>query len=120
MEALKESNLRSFSFSNLARSLIIFENQTPAAIVIYREIEPEKLAEIDFVATAVEYKRKGLASALILDLSAKYGELWLELGAENKKALSLYGKLGFTAHGLRPDYYGKGEHAVNMVKTRAT
>jgi ribosomal protein S18 acetylase RimI-like enzyme len=122
IEALKDSSLRSFSFSDLVQTHVILDHDQslnkPAAVLLFREIEPKKLAEIDFIATSANFKRRGLAGKLIRDLSSKYTEIWLELSSDNLKALSLYQKHGFSQQGTRPDYYGKGLHAVNMVKTR--
>lgn len=120
MEALKDSSLRSFSFSTNAQTVLIHEQGMPAAILIFREVELKKLAEIDFIATSKAHQRKGLASRLINGLSAEYDEIWLELSSKNSKALSFYLKHGFLVQGERADYYAKGIHALNMVKTRAS
>jgi len=118
MEALKDSSLRSFSFSSSAKTLIVEDPNKTIAILVYREIEPDRLAEIDFVVTAVDHRRKGLAGLLIENLGAKYSEIWLELSSNNSKALSFYKKHGFLVQGERPNYYEIGVDALNMVKAR--
>lgn len=43
-------------------------------------------------------------------------EIWLELKLENKEALGLYTKLGFTKVSVVPNYYSDGSDALRMRK----
>ena len=74
---------------------------------------------IDSVAVAPEYRRKGYASALI-DLAikqAKAAVVMLEVRESNTAAISLYQSLGFEKVGLRKNYYERPvENAVLMTK----
>ena len=115
MKALKSSGLKSFSFSEHIKTLAYYQHKEIVAVLVYRELESH-LAEIDFVATGEPFKRKGYARALIFSLEQVYAEIWLELSAENKAALSFYEVLGFKQQSERKDYYGPGVNALNMVK----
>ena len=62
------------------------------------------------VAVHPEYRRKGIAEALILALSEGLKQrdnvcLTLEVRASNVPAITLYDKLGFHQVGRRPNYY---------------
>ena len=118
MEALKDSKLKSFSVSKAAQAFVgqTKEDKAPVSILIFRQIEPKKLAEIDFLATHKDFKRRGLAQALIEHLVSQYEEIWLELASNNAPARSFYSKMGFELQGVRKNYYGTGVEALNMVK----
>ena len=74
---------------------------------------------IDSVAVAPDYRRKGYASALI-DLAikeVKAAVVMLEVRESNTAAISLYQSLGFEKVGLRKNYYERPvENAVLMTK----
>lgn len=62
------------------------------------------------IAVAPQYRRQGIAEALILALCEKLIErkaicLLLEVRASNLPAISLYEKLAFKSVGLRKNYY---------------
>ena len=70
------------------------------------------LGQSDMMNVAVhpDHRRKGIAEALILALSADLKErqnqcLTLEVRASNAPAITLYEKLGFDTVGRRPNYY---------------
>lgn len=74
---------------------------------------------IDSVAVAPEYRRKGYASALInlAIKEAKAAVVMLEVRESNTAAISLYQSLGFEKVGLRKNYYERPvENAVLMTK----
>ncbi len=67
-------------------------------------------ADVMNVAISSEFRRRGIAQALIEALVAalrKRGitSLSLEVRAGNAPAMALYGKLGFAQVGRRPNYY---------------
>ena len=62
------------------------------------------------IAVAPQYRRKGIAEALVLALCEKLKErgsicLLLEVRISNEPAISLYEKLGFLPVGKRKNYY---------------
>lgn len=62
------------------------------------------------IAVAPEYRREGIAEALIKTLTAQLlkngnGSLTLEVRVSNAPAIALYQKLGFAQVGRRPNYY---------------
>lgn len=75
------------------------------------------------VATCPAARRRGLATAL-MNRSLEYARqqqvrlILLEVRRSNREAIRLYRKLGFTAMGVRPQYYSdNGEDAIEMVLT---
>ena len=76
---------------------------------------------IDNVAVAPEYRRRGVADALILETIQKGREmglafLTLEVRAGNEPAIALYRKHGFAEVGRRKNYYEKPrEDAILMT-----
>ncbi len=66
---------------------------------------------IDNIAVGKEYRRSGIASALIeslFDFSRRNGcdEAYLEVAEDNENAIALYKKYGFFTVGRRPHFYG--------------
>lgn len=70
------------------------------------------------VATLPEYRRKGIAKALIERvLQNKMEFLTLEVRESNAPAIALYESLGFERVGVRPHFYrNPDENAVLMTK----
>ena len=78
-------------------------------------------AEILNVAVAPSFRRRGLGKALLLALeeyAKKQGaeRLLLEVREGNVSARGLYDSFGFSAFGVRKNYYEDGENAVVMQK----
>lgn len=77
--------------------------------------------ELHLIATAPEYRRRGIAAALMRQMlrAAQEGgaaRIFLEVRAGNLAARALYLRHGFTETAVRPRYYGS-EDAVLMEKT---
>jgi len=73
------------------------------------------------VAVAKEFRRQGIAAALVEDFIrlAKEQQLvfiTLEVRASNFGAISLYEKMGFVPVGRRKQYYDNTEDAILMTK----
>ncbi len=67
-------------------------------------------ADMMNLAVAPEYRRQGIAEALVFALvdhlrQKKVIALLLEVRSSNQPAISLYEKLGFVQVGRRPNYY---------------
>lgn len=76
---------------------------------------------VDDIAVLPEYRRCGIARALLMYADEKYpGENFLlEVRESNSPAISLYKSLGFEQVGLRKIYYQNPcEGAVLMTKTK--
>ncbi|MDL2314562.1 ribosomal protein S18-alanine N-acetyltransferase, partial [Desulfovibrio sp. OttesenSCG-928-C14] len=77
-------------------------------------------ARIYSLAVAPEYRRTGIAEALIAE-AVNFAQargltyLSLEVRADNPAALRLYEKLGFTQKSVIPAYYHDGMKARRMV-----
>jgi ribosomal-protein-alanine N-acetyltransferase len=73
------------------------------------------------VATASAMRRRGVATALLIEglayaRSQAIRILILEVRRSNRAAIKLYRNLGFTALGMRPGYYAdNGEDAIEMM-----
>ena len=75
---------------------------------------------ISNVAVSPEYRRRGVADALILALMARAKEalafITLEVRESNQPAINLYAKHGFEAVGKRKNYYDRPkENALLMT-----
>lgn len=81
------------------------------------------LGEADMMNVAVspQYRNKGIARRLILDLIAALKEngvhcLTLEVRASNEPAIHLYQTLGFEQVGKRPNYYAAPKEDALILK----
>lgn len=102
---------------------LIEQNGTAAAFIVWQSVCGE--SELHLIATAPEYRRQGLAAALLehwLEHCTKNAcsRLFLEVRAGNEAAQQLYRRFGFTECGRRKNYYpladGLREDAVLMEK----
>lgn len=78
-------------------------------------------AEINLVAVNLEYRRKGIATKLLLETEKELKKLgvkkvFLEVRRSNIKAQALYEKGNFKYVGVRPNYYNGVEDALLMSK----
>ncbi len=79
-------------------------------------------AEVQNLATAPSYRRKGIGEALMgtFESTAKRRgatDCFLEVRVGNASARSLYEKRGYVPIGVRKKYYPDGEDALVMKKT---
>ena len=73
------------------------------------------------VAVAKDFRRQGIAAALVADfirLAQEYRLIFvtLEVRESNASAISLYEKMGFVPVGRRKRYYDNTEDAILMTK----
>jgi [ribosomal protein S18]-alanine N-acetyltransferase len=85
----------------------------------------ESVWHVMSVAVAPEYRRRGVAAALLGELYLRVGDpdarFTLEVRRSNTAAIRLYERDGFRAAGLRRRYYqDNGEDALVMWRTPAT
>jgi ribosomal-protein-alanine N-acetyltransferase len=88
---------------------------------VARLIPPE--AELESIAVAGEFQRRGLARGLFLALEAALGrsgvtEMVLEVRAGNGAALGLYRSLGFAEEGRRKGYYADPVEDAVLMRRR--
>ena len=103
-----ENSIRSELTGRLSLWVVALDGDTVAGYVGSQSV----LGESDMmnVAVAPEYRRRGIAQALILELIRRLSQqgnrsLMLEVRASNTPAITLYHKLGFAQVGRRPNYY---------------
>ncbi len=107
-EAWSEKSVASELVNKLSLWLVAIDEGTVAGYVGSQTV----MGETDMMNVAVhpEYRRRGIAEALIIALMDALKEkeshvLTLEVRASNEPAISLYGKLGFAEAGRRKNYY---------------
>lgn len=77
---------------------------------------------ISNIAVSPDFRRQGVADALIAELERRCADkrlsfMTLEVRESNYPAIALYSKHGFSAVGVRPNYYEKPrENALLMTK----
>ena len=82
-------------------------------------------ADIMNVAVLQEYRRLGIAEALLLELERALRAqnvycLTLEVRVSNAAAISLYEKLGYTQVGRRPNYYHRPKEDALILRKEWT
>jgi ribosomal-protein-alanine acetyltransferase len=87
-----------------------------AGFLVSRTLAPGE-SEILNVAVAPEFRRQGVARALIVALVADFeGALFLEVRASNVAARLFYKSLGFEEVTTRPEYYVKPSEPAIVMK----
>ena len=89
-------------------ALLVVEDDTPKAMIVYRMSHEQ--ADIITVAVLPQFRRKGFARALITEAMknmVKNGckQLFLDVEDGNSTALKLYENFGFTHINRRKQYY---------------
>ena len=114
-----ENSIASELENPLSCWLVALDDDTVAGYVGSQSV----LGESDMmnIAVAPEYRRQGIAEALIRSLIGKLGEngnhcLTLEVRASNAPAIALYEKLGFVSVGRRPNYYRNPKEDAEILR----
>ena len=115
-----ENSIASELRNSLSLWLVALDGQSVVGYVGSQSV----LGESDMMNVAVhpEYRRKGIAEALVELLISELAEkgnhaLMLEVRSSNDPAIALYEKLGFRQVGLRKNYYrNPKEDALIMRK----
>jgi [ribosomal protein S18]-alanine N-acetyltransferase len=85
--------------------LVALVNARVAGFLVSRPTAVRE-TEILNLAVAPEFRRRGLATALLRQVCARHpGDVFLEVRVSNTTARKLYQKLGFQEVGIRPNYY---------------
>lgn len=110
-------------FGYAARQTNAFFSKPLAGFILAREAGGE--AEILTVATSEKYARQGIGwrlmqAALREAVTRGADSMFLEVEAENRPAVALYGKLGFAKVAERPAYYvaADGKRSAALVMSR--
>lgn len=103
-----EESVRSELTNPLSLWLVALDGETVAGYIGSQTVLGE--ADIMNVAVAPEYRRRGVAEALLNDLQTRLTgqqvhSLTLEVRPSNEPAAALYRKLGYVQVGRRPGYY---------------
>ena len=114
-----DASIRSELENPLSHWLVAVEDQKVVGYIGSQTVLGE--ADIMNVAVAPEFRRKGIAKALLLtlqdDLCAKdVHSLTLEVRASNVPAITLYEALGYTQVGRRPNYYHKPKEDALILR----
>ena len=107
-EAWSEKSVTSELTNVLSLWLVAMEEDKVAGYVGSQTVMDE--TDMMNVAVHPDYRRKGIAEALVISLVEALREkgshcLTLEVRASNAPAIGLYEKLGFRQIGLRKNYY---------------
>lgn len=111
-EAWEEEAFRSLLSCAGTRALVVSVGGIPAGFILIRTILDE--AEILTLATRPQFRRRGLARALIHDILPE-SQVFLEVSVSNSGAKKLYESCGFHQVGMRRGYYPDGSDAVVMA-----
>ena len=91
---------------------LVWDDNGVGGFIIYSLICGE--AEVYDLATAPEYRRKGVATDLLAYILEDAEAAFLEVRRSNAPAIGLYQKCGFKITGERKGYYDNGEDALTM------
>jgi len=94
------------------------ERETPPVAFLLAWVVADEL-HLHHIATDPAQRRRGAARALVSELLAHGASIrsrlvLLEVRRSNRAAIRLYRAFGFTAMGVRRDYYADGEDAIEM------
>ncbi|MCB1052043.1 MAG: GNAT family N-acetyltransferase [Acidobacteria bacterium] len=104
--------------------LIAFLQDEPVGYAWLQVLDSE--IEILRIGCLASYRRRGIGLALLQAVFQldRFGlmapeRIWLEVASDNLAAQALYLGNGFVLVGRRPNYYGKGQDALNLIWSRS-
>ena len=114
-----EASFRSEALKSNGIVLYAVCNETVCGLITAYTAADE--ADITNVAVSAEFRRKGIASALLSEfesvLSTDISDIFLEVRNSNSSAIALYEKFGFVRIAVRKRFYSNpDEDAVIMKK----
>ncbi|HCJ12170.1 MAG: hypothetical protein A2Y14_05830 [Verrucomicrobia bacterium GWF2_51_19] len=97
---------------------LVYEEDILCAYVLVLCYDRNRFARIYSLAVLPEYRRRGIAEKLLIDVEqrCKKGGLKLEIRDDNLAAMDLYKKLGYSVSGRKRGYYEPTVDALEMVK----
>ena len=120
-DRLSRRSFRHWITSTSRAFLVATINHTLAGYILVIYHTGTRLARLYSIATAPEYRGRGIARRLIEagEQAASDSERFimrLEVGADNRAAIRLYESLGYTRFGIYRDYYNDHSDALRMQK----
>lgn len=97
-------------------NFLVWDDGDVGGFIIYSLICGE--AEVYDLATAPEYRHRGVAMSLLSEMLSEADTAFLEVRRSNTPAIRLYEKCGFKVTGERKGYYENGEDALLMEFSR--
>jgi ribosomal-protein-alanine N-acetyltransferase len=106
-----------YSAFNVVLALV---DSQPAGFCAWRQVSHSE-AELLNLGVAPEFRRKGVASALLDALGnlVERGAIFLEVAENNSAAFALYSSRGWESVGKRPGYYDHGRVNGVVMKKRS-
>lgn len=99
--------------------LLALIGNTPVGFCSWRQTASAE-AEILNIAVDPDFRRRGVASALLAAVSEQaHGTIFLEVAEPNSPAIALYLKHGWQRAGLRAGYYNHGSVNAVVMKKRS-
>ena len=101
-----------------AAHIVLYDGETPAGFLIYAYGGDQ--ADIVTFGVVPEYRGKGFSDALLNGSFAflkirNVDRVFLEVAVDNPHAISLYRRTGFEQIGKRPQYYRRGNEAIDAL-----
>ncbi len=117
-KAWNESMMRQTLLLSGALGLMAYDAETPAGFLIYAYGGDQ--ADIVTFGVVPEYRGKGFSDALLNGSFAflkirNIDRVFLEVAVDNPHAISLYRRTGFEQIGKRPQYYRRGNEAIDAL-----
>ena len=105
------------TFPNTLRLKAVVDGQ----LVGFAGVDVKRSEDVAWIATIgvlPEYRRRGIASAMLREIEARLevGRIRLSVRASNQTAIQLYILFGYTRYGSWPRYYNDGEDALVLEK----
>jgi ribosomal-protein-alanine N-acetyltransferase len=104
-----------------ARVWIAEMNGAPAGYLIayQKPLHGEQTLYVGGVGTLAQFRKRGIAEALMAAVFAVDPGVWLHVRASNTPAVRLYEKLGMHVAERLPKFYSNGEDALVMATAHA-
>ena len=95
---------------------ILNENDIDCGVLIVEK--KDNGFRIESVSVLPEYQGKGYGRKLceFAETICPYDQIKLEVNTENKKAIDVYSKMGYTIDGISLDFYASKVDAIKMTK----
>jgi ribosomal protein S18 acetylase RimI-like enzyme len=120
-DRLSARSIRHFLRSDRNRLFLYMSDGVAAGYILTLSHARHRLARHYSVAVLPEYRKRGVAEALLLHAEQDFGEkdgFTLEIRKDNHSAQRLYSRMGYTARRTMNNYYDDGQDGIEMVKLK--